>query len=95
MAIKTLAKNKLGIFALLLALTFNSVSYSLGPSGETQWFSTGNYGPVCQSICFDPGDGSMVRVEYAQIICQSDWWGTCAPRPCGISCRELLRLGLY
>lgn len=37
----------------------------------------------------------MVRVQYEQIYCDADWWGTCTPVPCGISCRDLLRLGYY
>lgn len=89
------AKHKIGFFAILLGLTFSFVSYSLGPSGETQWFSSEIRGTLCEVSCFDPEGGSPHHVRYEQVVCEADWWGTCASVPCGLSCRDLLLLNIY
>lgn len=88
-------KYKLGLGALLVTLAAGTLAYPMGPSGETQWFSTEYYGPMCIRTCFDPGDGSQVIVSYQEVTCEADWFGTCTTLPCGLSCRDLLRMGFY
>lgn len=86
---------KVRIFACLLAVFAGgglSIGYAMLPS--TQWLSTEVRDFPCANFCFDPESGYLKQVTWWGSECD---WGlsTCRPLDCNLSCRDLIRLGIF
>lgn len=82
------------IVGLLVLFMGTSVSFSFALQPTTQWFQSEVGEFPCANVCFDPESGNMVIVPWWGTQC--DWgFSTCKPVDCNLSCRDLLRLGLY
>lgn len=81
------------VMALFIPVIVHGVRAKAAQPGG-QWFSTMSGFFFCSKQCYDPADGSPVIVNWTGHTC-SFGFSTCEPLTCTISCRDLLRMGMY